>query len=342
VRNKWNIDQLGVVPAFLNPDIDDDALLIKLPEGWPHIKGHMDDYPEVEDSAVRVVQLRKALYGLKQAPHLWYRHINAFLLSLDFVQSEADPNLYIRNKGSILLLLYVDDKLLTYPPLLAKEGEDIKTALPATYKITNLGTTREFLGNVRYRNKDVMIGLRQRQFIDSVLKRFQMVKAYHATTPLDEKVKLTLIDETEREADPREFQAIVGSLMCITLATRPDISFAVAALSCYNLKPFTRHLTPAKRVLRYLKATRDYQLDYDTHDCNLAGFTDSEWANDSANRKSQGGHIFISNGTISWQSWKQAIVAMSTLEAEYITCSEASREGNMAIAVIQRCQRQSK
>jgi hypothetical protein len=85
-QNNWNINHLDVVIAFLNPDIDDDALLMKLPEGWPHIEG-LDNYPEGEDSEVRVIRLRKALYSLKQAPHLWYRHIDAFLLSLDFVQS---------------------------------------------------------------------------------------------------------------------------------------------------------------------------------------------------------------------------------------------------------------
>jgi hypothetical protein len=83
-RNNWNIDHLDVVTAFLNPDVDDDALLMELPEGWPHMEGLMEDCPEGEDSGV--VRLRKALYGLKQAPHLWYRHINPFLLSLDFVQ----------------------------------------------------------------------------------------------------------------------------------------------------------------------------------------------------------------------------------------------------------------
>jgi hypothetical protein len=69
-RNNWNIDHLDVVTAFLNPDVDDDALIMKLPEGWPHIVG-LDDYPEGEDSEVRVVRLRKPLYCLKQAPHLW-------------------------------------------------------------------------------------------------------------------------------------------------------------------------------------------------------------------------------------------------------------------------------
>jgi len=33
-----------MVTAFLNPDIDDDALLMELPEGRPHIEGLMDDY----------------------------------------------------------------------------------------------------------------------------------------------------------------------------------------------------------------------------------------------------------------------------------------------------------
>jgi len=72
---------------------------------------------------------------------------------------------------------------------------------------------------------------------------------------------------------------------------------------------------------------RDYQLHYNPPDGNLIIYPDSEWANDSPDQTSQGGHILISNGTISWQSRMQDIVAMSTVEAEYIACSEASREG---------------
>ena len=62
-------------------------------------------------------------------------------------------------------------------------------------------------------------------------------------------------------------------------------------------------------------------------DGKLTDYTDSDWANDSHDRKSQGGHIFIvGGGAVSWQSRKQDLVATSTLEAEYIACSEASRE----------------
>ena len=47
-------------------------------------------------------------------------------------------------------------------------------------------------------------------------------------------VKLEAEKHEAREVHPAEYQAIVGSLMYVALATRPDISFAVSALSRYN------------------------------------------------------------------------------------------------------------
>ena len=136
-----------------------------------------------------------------------------------------------------------------------------------------------------------------------------MHSAHGAATPMDVPVKLDLAkNRGEREVDPLEYQAIVGSLMYIALAT---------------------HLTVAKRVLRYLKSTAHHRLHFSNSESNtgITGYTDSDWANDSADRKSQGGHVFIlNNGAISWQSRKQDLVAASTTEAEYIACSEASRE----------------
>ena len=151
-RNKWKIDHLNVVTPFLNPDVDHENLFLELPEGWPEQGG---------PDGVTVVRLRNALYGLKQGPHLWCRYINAFLLSLGFIQSEADSNMYIRNLGKMLLLLYVDDMLLAYAPTAAKEAEEIKQALVATYKITNLRTARQFIGIEIHYETDGSISLGQ-------------------------------------------------------------------------------------------------------------------------------------------------------------------------------------
>jgi hypothetical protein len=82
--------------------------------------------------------------------------------------------------------------------------------------------------------------------------------------------------------------------------------------------------------MRYLIVTQDYRLSSNsrtTRSSNLIGNTGSECASDSVDQKSPRDHIFISHGTLSWQSWKQDLVASSTLEAKYIACSEALREG---------------
>jgi len=44
---------------------------MELLECWPDIEILMDDYPEGEDSEVRVVRLQHVLYSHKQVPHLW-------------------------------------------------------------------------------------------------------------------------------------------------------------------------------------------------------------------------------------------------------------------------------
>jgi hypothetical protein len=65
---------------------------------------------------------------------------------------------------------------------------------------------------------------------------------------MDPDVKLNWADDWgEKELeDITDYQAVVGSPMYAALATRPDISDAVAALSHYNSRPFTSHMTAAK------------------------------------------------------------------------------------------------
>jgi GTP cyclohydrolase FolE2 len=60
---------------------------------------------------------------------------------------------------------------------------------------------------------------------------------------------------------------------------------------------------------------------------SLIRYLDSNLANDSADHKSQGDYVCLTNnGGISWQSRKPSVIAMSTLNTRFIPCSEASRE----------------
>jgi len=211
-----------------------------LPEGWP--EGH--NTPKI------IVRLWKALYCLYQASRLWHDDINAFLLSLGFTQSLANPNLYLHSDG-ILKLLYVDDISRSYPETATKVAIEVKAKLSEQYIIKNLGPARQFLG-IQIHRDGTRVSLSQNAYITTLLWRFEREHTYGISTPMDANVRLDLAkDRGEKELEHiMDYQAVVESLMYTALATWPDISYAVAALSHYNSRPFTSHITTAKRVLQ--------------------------------------------------------------------------------------------
>ena len=124
---------------------------------------------------------------------------------------------------------------------------------------------------------------------------------------------------------PIMYHQLIGSLMYLT-NTMPDICFAVNALSQFMCEPRQIHWIAAKHVLGYLCGTVGYGLRYDSEcDLKLQGFTDSDWAVCSTDRKSTSGCCFSLGSTvISWCSRKQDSVALSTAEAEYMAASSAT------------------
>lgn len=60
---------------------------------------------------------------------------------------------------------------------------------------------------------------------------------------------------------------------------------------------------------------------------SLYVYTDADWAGNQDDRKSCSGNVHIlTGGPVSWFSKKQTSVALSTMEAEYIALSEATKE----------------
>ena len=269
-----------------------------------------------------IVRLKKALYGLKQAPRLWFIEINSFLLSLGFCQFLVEPNLYIAD--SAILLLYVADILIFFKQI--SVANEIGRKLQTKYKMTDLGPVRSFLGMTIERTK-TSYKIHQGTYIDSLLSKHGMTDSYNASTPIETNAKLDIKSgDIDTLVDQKSYLAIVGSLMYAALGTRPDISYAAGLLSRFNSDPRTRHLTAAKRVLRYLKRTKDLKLEYKRTGKKVQGFVDSDWAN-GKDRKSIGGYIFSLGGSaVSWASKKQSLVAQSTEEAEYTAFTEGSRE----------------
>ena len=89
------------------------------------------------------------------------------------------------------------------------------------------------------------------------------------------------------------------------------------------------HWRAAKKVMRYLQGTKDYMLMYrQTDNLDLVGYSDADFASCVDSRKSTSGYIFImAGGAVSWRSVKQTLIATSTVEAEFVSCFEATSQG---------------
>ncbi|WVZ76210.1 LOW QUALITY PROTEIN: hypothetical protein U9M48_024200 [Paspalum notatum var. saurae] len=135
-------------------------------------------------------------------------------------------------------------------------------------------------------------------------------------------------DEDGEAVDQKEFRGMIGSLLYLT-ATRPDIQFAVCLCACYQASPRTSHLV--KRIFRYLEFTPELGLWYSSGSSpSLTGFSNTDHAGCRIDRKSTSGTCqLVGTSLVSWSSRKQASVALSTTEAEYVAaascCSQLSK-----------------
>jgi hypothetical protein len=134
---------------------------------------------------------------------------------------------------------------------------------------------------------------------------------------------------------------IVGTLMYASISTRLDTTHAVHYLACHMLAPTRLHMVAAERVLRYLAGTKEVGLVYGSRNGQVIGdsrersqlqvdvcaYSDADWANSKADRKSVTGWVAKLNGDpVSWASKKQRTVALSTCEAELYAKAAAIQE----------------
>ncbi|KAK4430733.1 Copia protein [Sesamum alatum] len=123
------------------------------------------------------------------------------------------------------------------------------------------------------------------------------------------------------------YASAVGSVQYAVHCNRPDIAYALSVTSRYQSCAREAHWNDVKGILKYLRRTKEMFLVYGNGELILEGFSDASFQSDDDDAKSQSGYIFkLNGGVVAWKSSKQATIADSTTEAEYIAALEAAKE----------------
>ena len=326
----WEVHQIDIKSAYLNGNLEEE-IYMEQPKGF-----------EVPGKEEKVCRLRKAIYGLKQAGRQWHEHLHESLREFGYKKLiSGDVSIFFKHQndgeGITIILVYVDDMAIFGS---SEHIQATKDFIGSRYKYTDIGEIENFLGlHITRDRARKTIAIDQSQYIQRVLKRFEMTTARPTYTPLPS--NMVLIPNPEKGADTSltsRYQQLVGSLMYAMLGTRPDICYAVNKLSQFGSNPTHEHLLAAQHVLQYLSSTRHHRLVYGVNDSTeLIGYSDSDWAGDRSDRRSTTGYAFILSGSsIAWTTQKQRTVALSTTEAEYMALCECSKHTQWTISLLQQ------
>ncbi|SPR00245.1 unnamed protein product (mitochondrion) [Plasmodiophora brassicae] len=320
VIRRYTAWQRDVKTAFLYADLKEDVY-IQQPKGMED-----DDHPDW------VWKLNKSIYGLKQASLEFYKHLVTAFLKGGFEQCKSDPCLLKKVDGDdvVFVAFHVDDIPIV--------GSSTRIMLEADQVLKDNFTVEEsefewMLGiNMKW-SPDGGVHLSQESFVEMLLTKFHMTSAKGANTPMQKGETISArgsprTDDERIESKRLPYRELVGSLLYLT-GTRPDIAFVVGRLcrfmGCYG----ANHYEAAKRVLRYLKTTKDMALKYPGCEQSeqLKLIVDSDHAGcPDTGRSTTGYMIKFGECMITWKSVLQKTVALSTTEAEYMALCSGVRE----------------
>ena len=232
-------------------------------------------------------------------------------------------------------------------------NDEVLGLLSEEYELHDCGVPERFLGmNVSYDMKQRTLALTSETYIKTLAQRFNMVGTNGRDEPCTEKL-LPLKDALERRRELEQkgkwdtkrsqagmcdpihpdipYRAAVGSLMFLSVTTRPDISFAVNQAARFVNAPTMAHWRAVKHILMYVIGSKQLGLVYQEgkqHATQPTAFSDSDWGGELAQGRSTSGMlIMINDCVIDWTSKlkqpQKTIIGHSNKNCSTYTCTRA-------------------
>lgn len=173
-----------------------------------------------------------ATYSAKQAGEIWGSLLDQSLKSWGFQSSKYDNRIYFFKLDSefIIIAIVVDDLAFASnsPSLL----QHLKNSLVVHFDVKLFGQLSCFVGwNISKSTEGISID--QRGYIKTMFKEYGIERANGVATPFPRDADVTSAHsdyETLNNKEHKLYRSIIGSLLYLSICSRPDVSFSVAVL----------------------------------------------------------------------------------------------------------------
>ena len=274
IQNDWLFQEMDVKGAYLHAPIECDV--------------YVQQPPGCQQTPKLVWKLKKSLYGLKQSGRNWHNLLHQYLQRIEFIQSNADPCVFIQKVTgrAIILLVWVDDIIITSNSKELMDNAKIK--LEERLNMKDLGEISSFLG-IDFQRTNQSIIMSQTRFLNVVLQRFGYYQCKPTTTPFE--VNPDSYNGSQETAASsvghmKKYRQMVGDLVYAMNCTSPDLRYCVKKLSQNLSKPQDSNWVVLKHVFRFIHHAVNYKLTFEKSPTNvkLVAYCDADWASPTDDR----------------------------------------------------------
>eukprot|EP00978_Attheya_sp_CCMP212_P000558 scaffold1089_cov53-Attheya_sp.AAC.1 len=299
--------QADVTAAFLHAPLDEGAeIFVDMPMGFKQ--------PD------KVYKLKKKLqYGLRQSPKNFFNYLKECLETVGCKQSMFDPCLFISDK--VLVVTWVDD-LLMHLPNNDWINELLEVLNNVDLDIVREGDTTGFLGvDIQRDSKTDTVGMFQTGLIDRIVQALGLEDAEcgKVQTPA-EYGPLAKHPEEESCTETFNYGSVVGMMSYLAGHSCPYIDFVVHQCARYTFCPKAPHERLVLKPSKLLKIDCYPGVDF-------AGLWSYEDPQDPNSAKSRTGFVItVADCPIVRHSKMQTLIALITMEAEYVALNASCKE----------------
>ncbi|MBW0469399.1 hypothetical protein O181_009114 [Austropuccinia psidii MF-1] len=193
------------------------------------------------------MKLKKALYGTKQAAQCWWQYSCGVIESLGFHGDEIKPSIYLfkRRGAFVVVWLHVNDGIVISNSRNALMS--FKTKLTLKLKLNWSDQVDKIVG--------LNIGMGTRKL----------------------EINSPIVTNKGQQFDQTRYQLVLGSLIYLSLGSRPDITYAVNLLVRFSSNPGQQHWESLDHLIGYLHRHQHQPLIYDKKDQGLSLWTNANW-----------------------------------------------------------------